>query len=143
MKVSEGHTLWFLLAATGMRPGEALGLKWSDLDGSHLRVRRALVRDTTGWRLDEPKTDKGKRVVLLPPVLVRELERHRRRQLEERLKAGEGYSDLRLMFANRAGDPLDYRVVVRRHFKPLLEKAELPEIRPYDLRHTHATLLLR
>ncbi len=42
----------------------------------------------------------------------------------------------------RTGQPLDYRTVVRRHFKPLLAKAGLPNIRLYDLRHTCATLLL-
>lgn len=47
------------------------------------------------------------------------------------------------MFANRVRNPLDYRVVVRQHFKPLVKNAELPAIRPYDLRHTHATLLVR
>jgi integrase len=46
------------------------------------------------------------------------------------------------MFATRTGGPLDYRVLVRRCFKPLLELAGLPNIRPYDLRHTCATLLL-
>ncbi len=47
-----------------------------------------------------------------------------------------------LVFATRTGQPLDYRTVVRRHFKPLLAKAGLPNIRLYDLRHTCATLLL-
>lgn len=46
------------------------------------------------------------------------------------------------MFATRNGAPLDYRVVVRRHFKPLLKAAGLSKMRPYDLRHSCATLLL-
>lgn len=47
-----------------------------------------------------------------------------------------------LIFTSRTGQPLDYRVVVRRHFRKLLTSAKLPPIRPYDLRHTSATLLL-
>ena len=46
------------------------------------------------------------------------------------------------MFTTRAGEPLDYRATVRRHFKRLLKAAKLPDLRPYDLRHTSATLLL-
>ena len=47
-----------------------------------------------------------------------------------------------LVFANGRGDPLDYRVVVQRNFKPLVKAAGLEPLRPYDLRHTCATLLL-
>ena len=137
------YALWMLLVTAGLRPGEALGLRWSDMDGNKVRVQRTLVRqDGAGWRLEEPKTDRSRRTVVLPDSMVRVLQQHRVRQAEEKLRAGPDYADLGLVFANRAGQPLDYRTVVRRHFKPLLRKADLPAIRPYDLRHTCATLLL-
>lgn len=137
------HALWLLLVTTGLRPGEALGLKWNDLTNGKLHVQRTLVRCAGGWSLEEPKTDRSRRVVPLPPTAVRSLAQHRRSQLEERMLAGISYSDLDLMFASKTGEPLEFRVVARRYFKPLLRLAELPDIRPYDLRHTHATLLLK
>ncbi len=137
------YALWTVLLTTGLRPGEALALKWSDLDGDRLRVQRSLVRDAGGgWHLAEPKSARARRVVSLPATSLRVLQAHRKQQLEERLGAGEQWEDHDLVFASSTGQPLDFRVAVRRHFKPLLKRAGLPSIRPYDLRHTCATLLL-
>ena len=131
--------LWVLLVTTGLRPGEALGLKWGDLDGEKLRVQRALVRvPGSGWSLAEPKNKKG-RTVTLPAVAQRPL---RRLQAEERLRLGAAYSDQGFMFATASGQPLDATNLKKKHFKPLLERAGLPAIRLYDLRHTAASLLL-
>lgn len=137
--------LWVVLVTTGLRPGEALALKWEDIDwaGRRLGIQRVLVRqDGKGWSLAEPKTDKSRRTVTLPESVLASLQRHRIRQAEEKLRAGATYKDHHLVFANQLGGPLDYRVVMRRHFRRLLENAGLPPIRPYDLRHTCATLLL-
>jgi integrase len=137
------HPFWTLLLTSGLRPGEALGLKWGDIDGDRLRVQRALVRqDGKRWQLVDPKTARARRVVSLPTSTLRLLQAHRAQQLEDRLKAGAAWADNDLVFATRTGEPLDYRVVVRRHFKPLLKAAGLPLMRPYDLRHSCATLLL-
>jgi integrase len=137
------HALWVLLLSTGIRPGEALGLKWSDIFGDRIRIQRALVRPARGnWQLAEPKTHRARRVVTLPPSSLRALQSYRATQLEDRLRAGPLWSDLDLIFTNQRGAPLDYRVVVRRHFKPLVAAAGLGKLRPYDLRHSCATLLL-
>ncbi|HET7322603.1 MAG TPA: site-specific integrase [Longimicrobiaceae bacterium] len=138
--------LWLVQVTTGLRPGEALGLKWVDvdLDTGKIHVQRALVRKKDGtWSIDPPKTDRARRTVALPAETVKVLRRQHAAQASEKLKAGDEYEDYGLVFANRTGGPLDHRVVTRRHFKPLLKKAGLPLIRPYDLRHTHATLLLK
>jgi integrase len=67
----------------------------------------------------------------------------RRRQAEERLKAGAAYQNLDLVFATMEGQPLIRLNVVQKHFKPILKRAKLPEtLRLYDLRHSCATLLL-
>jgi len=67
----------------------------------------------------------------------------RRRQAQERLRAGTDYTDHGLVFATPMGQPLDKHNLVHRHFKPILEAAGLPkELRLYDLRHSCATLLL-
>jgi integrase len=133
------HALWALLLTAGLRPGEALALKWSDLDGHRLRVQRSLARETR--QLDEPKTARGRRVVVLPPSMLRLLQQHRRRQAGERLTAGAAWQDLDLIFATPRGEPLHWHRIARR-FARLLRVAHLPRIRPYDLRHTCATLLL-
>ncbi|MGI8638733.1 MAG: tyrosine-type recombinase/integrase [Pyrinomonadaceae bacterium] len=70
------------------------------------------------------------------------LKSHRRNQLEERMKIASEYKNYDLVFASEIGTPLQRKNLTDRHFKPLLGKAELPNIRLYDLRHTTATLLL-
>ncbi|MDQ3208712.1 MAG: site-specific integrase, partial [Gemmatimonadota bacterium] len=67
----EWVALWTLLITTGLRPGEAMGLKWGDLKGNRLAVQRALVWGYKGsWTLAEPKTPKARRTVLLPESAI-------------------------------------------------------------------------
>lgn len=143
-KGTRWEALFSLMLTTGLRPGEALGLRWTDvdLDNSRLHVQRTLVRvpGQRGWRLEEPKTNRSRRVVPLPKNVVQDLKAHRKRQLEEKLRATD-YIDHGFVFAASNGEPLSERNLVR-SFKPLLNKAGLPDIRLYDLRHTCATLLL-
>ena len=125
---------------------EALGLRWSDVDWDQQRVRiqRTLVRNEHNeWHLGEPKTARSRRSVVVPKSTMDTLRRHRTDQAQERLRRGAEYeAELDLVFANGIGEPLDYRVVVRRHFKPSVKSAGLEPLRLYDLRHTCATLLL-
>lgn len=140
---SQHKTLFSLLLSSGMRPGEALGLKWCDVDTEkgRVHVQRALSKGDDGWTLLEPKTPQSRRAIPLPPSVVGDLKEHRAAQIEERLKV-RGYADHDLVFADEKGEHLDPRNIYRRHFKPLLRDAGLPDIRLYDLRHTCATLLL-
>jgi len=139
------EALWELLIVTGLRPGEALGLRWSDIDLAHnrLSVQRALVKGKAGPELAEPKTKRSRRVVVFPVSTSTTLRAHRARQLEVRLKAGDTYDPtLNLVFATQTGRPLDYSNLVRQHFKRIVNSVGLQPLRPYDLRHTCATLLL-
>ncbi len=155
------RALWAVLLTGGLRPGEALGLLWQDVDleGGKLHVRRALTRrGIEGWKLVEPKTARGRRVVVLPGVTADALRAHRRVQAEERLQAGaeyEAHEGGGFVFATPFGAPLDGANVNRRHFRRVMAAAELgtwegegkrkrfrPAFRMYDLRHTCATLLL-
>ncbi len=137
------YALWLLLIAGGLRPGEALGLKWTDIDDDQLRVQRTLVRQSDHtWSLTEPKTARARRTIVLPQIALSALELLRERQKLEQHDAGDQWSEYGLVFTTRAGEPLDYRATARRHFKRLLKAAKLPDFRPYDLRHTSATLLL-
>ena len=134
--------LWYVLVTTGLRPGEALGLKWEDWDRNRLSVRRALVRvPGQGWNLEDTKTRRS-RVVALPEMTIRALEEHRTRQKRERLQLGSRYVDRGLIFARHTGEPLESNNLKKRYFKPILEAAGLPDMRLYDLRHTAATLRL-
>jgi integrase len=139
------EALWELLIVTGLRPGEALGLRWSDidLDRNRLSVQRTLVREDDGLRLAEPKTATSRRVVVFPSSTGGTLRAHRARQLKARLKAGDEFDGtLNLVFATHLGRPLDYSNLVSQHFKPIVKATGLEPLRPYDLRHTCATLLL-
>jgi integrase len=100
-------------------------------------------RWTKAVYFSEPKTAKSRRTVPLPPYVIRKLQEHRRHQLEHKLKTGEKFhNEHNLIFTSKTGTIVSIRNLQRRHFKPLLVKAKVPDIRLYDLRHTCATLLL-
>ena len=140
------EALYVVAATVGLRRGELLGLRWTDLklDGEpKLRVGRQLqrMRDGSGRRFVAPKGGNG-RTIRLPIRTVEALKVHRARQAEARLNAGSLYQEDGLVFASEIGTPLEPSNIDRRSFKPLLEKAGLPNIRFHDLRHTCATVLL-
>ncbi len=138
------EALYVLCLMCGLRQGEALALRWQDIDleGATLRVNRQLqrVRGGGGLRFSEPK-NASRRTVGLPPRALSALKSHRKRQLEEKVAAGPLYWDGSLVFASRRGTPLDAQNVVNRHYKPLLKRAGLPPIRFHDLRHSCLSLL--
>jgi integrase len=147
LKAAKGdrfEALYILCLMCGLRQGEALALRWRDidLDGGALRVNLQLqrVRDGGGLRFSEPK-NASRRTVGLPQRAVSALKSHRKRQLEEKLAAGSLYRDEGLVFASRHGTPIDAQNVVNRYYKPLLKRASLPPIRFHDLRHSCLSLL--
>jgi integrase len=131
--------------ATGTRPEEYLGLQWKDVDLGRgmATVQRTLVElRGGGWHFGEPKTSRSRRTIPIPASIVRSLVEHKRKQGERRLKVGPAYQPHDLVFAMSDGGPMKLRNLVRRHFKPILKRAGLPDsIRLYDLRHSCATLL--
>ena len=139
------HPLWLLLLDTGLRPGEALALKWNDLEGDTLRVQRTLVRGMGrkyGLVEQKAKTDQSLRAVTLSKSVVAALKAHRQKQVEEILAYGERYHRDDLVFATPFGCLLDPDNV-RQRWKCALKRAGLPtNVRLYDCRHSHATALL-
>lgn len=138
------HALYALAVTTGMRLGELLGLRWSDVDleSGRLAVRRALQRqNVAGLVFIEPKTARSRRSILLSQRAIATLRRHRSRQNEQRLLVGPGWTDGDLVFCNPTGDAPDPGWV-RQVFQGELRRAGLPVIRFHDLRHSAATLLL-
>lgn len=132
-----------IAATTGMRLGEILGLKWSDIDLEcrECQVVRSLQKTDDGLSFKTPKTRRSRRTVLLPQMAIDALKAHRVQQNEERLLMGAGYEDLGLVFSRPDGSmwpPMqfssDFRRLIRRHGFT---------IRFHDLRHTHASQLLK
>jgi integrase len=138
------YALFVVLIDTGIRPGEAAGLKWEDLDGSVLRVRRALKEIRPGQKkeLGPTKTGKPRSIPLGRrgrPALARlQQEQNTWRVYAEGIFHNEGF-----IFSTSTGSPIDFQNVRNQHFKPTLERLGLPDIRLYDLRHTAATILLK
>jgi integrase len=141
---------WWLLATTGMRRGEVLGLRWEDidLDAGMLTVRRTLIttdvqrKGEPGMSWSTPKTAKGRRQVALDPSTVAALRAHRSRQLQERLVTGQAYAEGDLVCCLADGRPLHPKTLSY-YFKRHVRQLGLPAIRLHDLRHTHATLALQ
>lgn len=137
--------LWVLLGTSGLRIGEALGLKWTDIDFSArtLIVRRALQRHEDGGLVfAEPKSKQSRRTVQLSTLACTALREHRERQAFERKTADSEWHDHNLVFCTAFGTPLD-RGRIHLNWIPALKKAGLPRIRLHDLRHTAATLMLQ
>lgn len=140
-----GHrmeALFVLALVTGMRRGEIVGLKWSDVNLAEgvISVQRSLVELKGGIIESKPKSTRGYRSILLPPFALEDLKKHRERQ--ERMRQGAlKWQENDYVFCTSHGTPFA-AANLRTEFKALLRKAELPDIRFHDLRHSVATLLL-
>lgn len=134
--------LYTVVLAIGLRRGEAIGLRWQDVDFErgllHVRGQLSYYGDrkrgiSGGYRWEPTKTGQGLRTLVLPKVAVAALRAHRERQLAEgRLSE--------YVFTRRDGQPLEPSVV-NRHLRRLLQRAGLPPVTPHGLRHSCATLL--
>jgi integrase len=137
------EALFIAAIALGMRQGELLGSRWTDVDleAARWHVRRQLQRRAGTVTFSEPRTARGRRTLDLPASLVGVLRSHRARQLEERLIAGDRWVDANLVFATPLGGPL-IGTQVTKHLQQLAQSADIWGLRFHDLRHTCATLLL-
>jgi integrase len=143
-KGSRFETLFWVAVTTGLREGEILGLKWSDIDWvtRRLSVQRQVQRlKNQGSVFSSPKSEAGERAVLLSMDTIKRLRGYHAVQSYEKLFAGDRWRENDLIFPSTVGTPLDQRNLYR-NFKTILRQAELPEIRFHDLRHTAATLML-
>ena len=147
LEIARSHRLYFyfrLSAFTGARRGELLALKWSDFDGKTINLTKN--RTSIGNEVIEQNTTKGgnngQRRVPLDNETIEQFKEHRRRQLSERMALGEYWQDTGYVFTQDNGLPL-YTSTVSDLYRKLIKKAGLRHNRLHDLRHAHATELLR
>lgn len=147
------ESLVTIIVGTGLRRGEALGLRWSDinLDEATMSVKGQFQRIKGTWTRVEPKTEASARTLALPAVAVASLRAHRTRQLEERLVSGPLWKDYELVFPTATGEPQDGGSVSHQFAKRVKwaneiarreRREELPPVTLHGLRHSTATMLL-
>ena len=132
------------LVTLGVRRGELLGLTWPDVDfeQGQVSVRRTLEESSAGVILKEPKTARATRTLALPRSPPRRFAKHRSVQLEMRLRLGPGFNAAELVFPGADGEPW-WSSNFARACRRVFDDAGLFRSRLHDLRHTHATMLLR
>jgi integrase len=143
---------WSFLATTGCRRGEALGLRWSDVDLTKglasIRQQVVPVPKSSGKGREGrivPGTKTGHaRVIELDSRTVLDLRRWKKLQAKERLAFDDNYEDNKLVFPRWDGRPFHPEFFSKTFDRRLRQKAfeDLPTIRLHDLRHTWATLAL-
>lgn len=160
LALAQGSDLYPLLrlaATTGMRRGELCGLRWQDvdLDAATVEVRQQYADARGGGQeFRRLKSKAARRRIDIDSTTVAVLRDHRKAQLENRLRIGEGYRDQGVVFTYPDGEPLR-PTFVSKEFRRLAVKTaeaenggrtpdepECPVIRFHDLRHTHASALV-
>ncbi len=135
---------WSVALSLGLRPGEALGLRWEnvDLTTGVLQVKEQLQRQVgKGLVLTTPKSASGVRSMVLPKTMLAALKAHKKVQSKAKLAAGNRWHDTGLVFTLANGKGVDGKVDGERWHR-LLDKAEVKQRRLYDARHSAATLML-
>lgn len=137
------HGLWVLLATTGIRRGEALGLRWRDVDleKGKVRVVQTVIQVRGHVTLSEPKTAKGRRAIAIDKATVAVLREHRKRMLEERLLVGADFTDHGFVFHQPDGT-WPHPDAISDQFLRRGAAYGLPRLSLHGLRHTWATLAL-
>jgi len=135
--------LYHLILFTGMRRGEAIGLRWEDVDleGRCLSVVQQITEVHGRGVVGTPKTKRGTRLIPIDNDTVAILRRHQEMQDVERAAWGPAWNDAGLVFTREDGRALRPEYATR-HFQALAQQSGLPAIRLHDLRHTNASLAL-
>jgi len=147
LKALEGDRLYLptLIAwAGGLRRGEILSLRWKkvDLDRGTIEVAASLEQTKAGLRFKSPKTNKA-RTITLPAFAVEALQKHRVEQAQELLRLGVRQTGTSLVCDRGDGEPLTPTALTTAFIRRVRKLKDLPTIRFHDLRHSHATELMR
>lgn len=135
---------WNVALAVGLRQGEALGLRWEDVDleTGEINVRQTLMRVTgKGIVYGQPKSKASRRAFQLPPSLHARLKEHRKEQNAKRLELGTHWTDSGLVFTLEDGRPIDPSVDAGR-WRRLLKAAGVKHYRLHDARHAAGMMMV-
>lgn len=140
---SDWYVPIYLAANTGMRRGEVLGLTWRnvDLDNARLVVEQQVQSVEYEASVADEKTTGSRRTIDLDPRTVAVLKTWRRQQLERRLSTGRRSAD-EFVFTHPEGGPI-HPDLFSQSWSRLMDKSDVRRIRLHDLRHTHASVLLK
>lgn len=138
-----------LLAFTGMRVGELLSMKWSDVDfeAKELSITKTIYNiegKKHEYKLLTPKTKKSIRKITFDEQIAQLLKRHRQRQIEQKMKIRFLWHDADFLITREDGHPMSPRFVyyrMKRLEKKLVDKGFKKKLHPHILRHTHTSLL--
>ena len=128
-------TFFAIAYYTGMRKGEINALKWSDIEGNTIHVRRSVAQKVKGQSIIEtsPKNKSSYRTIQMPSPLIEILREQRNRQMQ--------ISDYSEEFRVCGGQKCLSDTGIENHNKHYADEAGLPHIRIHDFRHSHASLL--
>ena len=149
LKLAQSATLSYffplvhLMSYTGLRQGEALALKWSDIDfeNKKITVDKTATRIKEKQTLQTPKTKNSKRVISIDPTTLSILKSWKKDQIKIYFKNGKHFEgDNNFIFTNQRGEWVHIHNFIR-YFKRFITDHKLKPITPHGLRHTHASLL--
>lgn len=149
LKLAQNATLSYffplvhLMSYTGLRQGEALALKWSDIDfeNKKITVNKTAVRIKERQTLQTPKTKNSKRVISIDPTTLSILKSWKKDQIKIYFKNGKHFEgDDNFIFTNERAEWVHIHNFIR-YFKRFIADHKLKQITPHGLRHTHASLL--
>ena len=144
VKTARSHRLFaafYLAIFTGLRRGEALGLRWQDISDGVIYVKQSLTVLSGKIHFTTPKTSKGQRFLTVSEDVMEILTEHQTFQKSEAEYLGESWPETDLVFTSQAGTPIHPRNF-ERVFKQLIKQAGVSNIRFHDLRHLHVSLLV-
>jgi integrase len=132
-----------LAVTTGLRRGELLGLKWEDITGSTLAVRRKIEQTRLeGVQIRKPKTKKSTRTIALPAFVLELLKRHETEQKKTRLMMGPAFDDQGFILCEADGS-VWHPDSLTQSFRRFVRESGLRQITFHELRYSHATQLLK
>lgn len=149
LKLAQTTTLFYffplvhLMAYTGLRQGEALALKWSDIDfeNKKITVNKTAARIKEKQTLQTPKTKNSKRVISIDPATLSILKSWKKDQIKIYFRNGKHFEgDENFIFTNQRAEWVHIHNFIR-YFKRFIADHGFKTITPHGLRHTHASLL--
>lgn len=144
LKDSKVYIPVLLSLTTGMRLGEIAALTWDNVDFQNkvIYVDKTVIRINGKVSISDVKTEKSRRSIAISDFVIQELKKHLKKQKENKLKYGTNYVDTNFVCTHEDGRQQlpDY---ITKKFQKEIQKYGLPKVRFHDLRHTHASLLLK